>query len=232
KLNGEVESPDYRDLQINLGIALGDWNYLSEFVSNEYRERDNRSAHDLIRAAQIALNLDSPNSKELIHAAAAKGDDDATVLVAAYLFASNAGWEDSVEVGQWLHKAAELSGDDGPIQTMALKDILNLKPEWDRRESETWQLLSRGEIPMFLAAQSLNKSLIDLMLFPALANLSESDPRRRGAISASVSWLVPKPHTPMQWCAMSDEEYFHSVRERLGRLSRVRLVCRLVGAPG
>ena len=52
-----------------------------------------------------------------------------------------------------------------------------------------------------------------------------SDVRReidgqRGAIFASISWLVPKPHTPMQWCGMRDEEYFHGVRERLGRLSR------------
>ena len=41
-----------------------------------------------------------------------------------------------------------------------------------------------------------------------------------GAISASVSWLVPKPHTPMQWCPMRDAEYFFSVRRRLGELSR------------
>ena len=65
---------------------------------------------------------------------------------------------------------------------MSLKDILDRKPGWDHRESEIWQLLSRGEIPLFSAAQSLRKSLIDLMLFPALANLAEKDPRRRGAI--------------------------------------------------
>ena len=52
-----------------------------------------------------------------------------------------------------------------------------------------------------------------------------SDARReidgqRGAISASVSWFVPKPHTPMQWCAMRDGEYFLGVRRRLRDLSR------------
>lgn len=41
-----------------------------------------------------------------------------------------------------------------------------------------------------------------------------------GSISASVSWFVPKPHTPMQWCAMRDAEYFFSVRRRLMGLSR------------
>jgi radical SAM family uncharacterized protein len=37
----------------------------------------------------------------------------------------------------------------------------------------------------------------------------------KGAINASVSWLVPKPHTPMQWAPMAGEDYFWSVRERL-----------------
>lgn len=184
KLSDDRENRNYRALQVNLGIALGDWNSLSFFVANEYLEKDKRSAHDLIGAAQLALHLGSPHSKELIFAAAAKGNDDAAVLAAAYFLASNAGWEGDAEVPQWLHKAAALSGDDGPIQKMTLKDVLDRKPEWDRRESETWQLLSRGDIPMFLAAQSLNKSLIYLMLFPALANLTESDPRRRAAISA------------------------------------------------
>lgn len=43
-----------------------------------------------------------------------------------------------------------------------------------------------------------------------------------GAITASVSWFVPKPHTPMQWCAMRDAEYFFAVRRRLLELSRRR----------
>ena len=43
---------------------------------------------------------------------------------------------------------------------------------------------------------------------------------RPGSITASVSWFVPKPHTPMQWCAMRDAEYFFSVRRRLIGLSR------------
>jgi len=43
---------------------------------------------------------------------------------------------------------------------------------------------------------------------------------QRGAITASVSWLVPKPHTPMQWCAMREADYFFAVRRRLRELSR------------
>jgi len=52
-----------------------------------------------------------------------------------------------------------------------------------------------------------------------------SDTRRqvdgqRGAISASVSWLVPKPHTPMQWCAMGRLERFFEIRNMLRDMTR------------
>jgi radical SAM family uncharacterized protein len=43
---------------------------------------------------------------------------------------------------------------------------------------------------------------------------------QRGAISASVSWLVPKPHTPMQWCAMGSCERFFEIRDILRGMSR------------
>ena len=43
---------------------------------------------------------------------------------------------------------------------------------------------------------------------------------KRGAIRAAVSWLVPRPHTAMQWEPMRDAEYFWSVRRLLGRLRR------------
>jgi hypothetical protein len=184
KLSNELDTPNYRALQIHIGIALGDWNSLTAFVSNEYLKKDKRSAQELIGTAQLAHYLGSPDAKELIFSAVEKGNDDAGVLAAAYFLATSAGWEDDVEVSQWLNKAAMLSGDDGPIQMKSLKDVLEMKPDWERRESETLHLLNCGNIAMFLAAESLNRSLIHLMLFSALANLLENDPRRRGAVFA------------------------------------------------
>ncbi len=184
KLGKNRDSPSFRSLEINLGISLGNWSSLSSFVANELLEKNERSAQDLIRAAQLALHLSSPHAKELTFAAADKGENDASILAAAYFLASNAGWEENIEVSKWLYSAAALSGDGGPIQEFTLKDILNQKPEWDRRESKTWRLLNTGDVPMFHAANSLNKSLINLMLFPAIINLSEKDPRRRSVVPA------------------------------------------------
>lgn len=191
ELSDEVGGANYRALLVNLGIATGDWASLSACIAAEYQNRHDRSAQDLIGAAHLALHLGLPHAKDLVFEAATKADDDSAVLAAAYFIATSAGWEDDPQVFQWLEKAAKLSGEDGPLQRMSLKDILDRKPEWDRRESETWRLLAQGQIPIFLAAQSLNRTLIDLTTFPALANLTETDPRRRSAIPAYSGKRVP-----------------------------------------
>ena len=193
KLNDDWDDEKYRTLQIYLTISLGDWNSLTEFVAKECKEKDKRNAQELIRTAQLALQLNSPFAKELIFAAANKGNDNAGVLGDAHFLATRAGWEDHPEVSQWMHKAVSLSDDDGPIWKMTMKDFVDQKSEWNRRTSEIWEQLSRGDIPMFLAVQGINKSLNDLMLFPALANLLESDPRRRVTIPAYSGQRKPLP---------------------------------------
>ena len=43
-----------------------------------------------------------------------------------------------------------------------------------------------------------------------------------GRVTASVGWLVPKPHTPFQWAAQPRAEYFHDVLSRLRSATRRR----------
>ena len=193
KLNNDWDNENYRELQIRLRISLGDWNSLSVLVANECTEKNKRSAQELIRTAQLAFHLDLPHADELILAAVEKGQDDAGVLGTAYFLATKAGWEDSMEVFQWIDRAASLSGEDGPLQGMTLKDLLDRKPEWERREFGIGRMLSRGAIPMYLAAHALNESLIDLMLFPTFVNQTETDPRRRGAVFAYSGQRPPTP---------------------------------------
>ncbi len=194
KLADDWDNENYRTLQVNLAVSLGDWNSLSEFIAKECNEKGKRNAKELITTARLALHLGSIlHAKELIFAAAERGKDDANVLGSAYFLAASAGLEDDLEVAQWIQKATVLSGEDGPLQMMTLSDLLDKKPEWDRQASEIWEMLIRNELPMFLAAQSLNKSLSDLMLFPALANPSESDPRRRSIIPAYSGQRQPLP---------------------------------------
>ena len=184
KLEADWEDENYRTLQIDMSIALGDWDSLSASIASGYRKTENKSARELVRAAELSLYLNLRSAKELLFKAAEKGKDDADVLSHVYFLATRAGLEADEEVANWLHRAVELSGEDGPLWTVTAHDILDLKPEWDRQEYSIKQLLYFGEIPMFSAAQFLSKSLINLTLFPALARPAKHDLRLKVGVSA------------------------------------------------
>ncbi|MDF0585041.1 PIN domain-containing protein [Bradyrhizobium yuanmingense] len=180
-LRSERDDANDRILSVNLGIASGDWASLATFVEQEWQKRDERDASELLRAGQLAQQIGSGRAKELILAAAANARDDPTVLVGAYGAAVSAGWETS-ETAAWLERAAALSGEDGPIKRMALKDVVNLNPEWQQRETSTWEQFHAAQLPLFTVGRLLNRSLVDLQLMPVLANAETSDPRRRTPI--------------------------------------------------
>jgi hypothetical protein len=65
-----------------------------------------------------------------------------------------------------------------------LKEFVDQKPQWDKRNDLIWQQLNEGKIPIFGAAHLVNRSLIEFVLLPSLANLNETDPRRRSVVYA------------------------------------------------
>ena len=193
KLGEDWEDENYRTLQISMSIALGDWDSLSVYVAKEHQAKEERSARDLIRAAQLALSVDSPYAKQLARAAAARDSSDAGVLASVYFVASKAGWEREPQFVQCLHKAVELSGDDGPFMKFTLQDVLDKKSDGGRQESSAREVLSRGQGPMVFAGPFLNKSLTNFILFPALANSTERDLRRKVGIPAFSGQRQPTP---------------------------------------
>lgn len=178
------EDPNYRKLHVNLEISLGNWGSLTAHVAREHQEREKRSAMELLESAQLALQVGSILARDLLYAAVEKSPENADVLARAYFLAINAGWDGDTHVHEWLNQAAALSGEDGPLQRMSLEQIFESKPEWDRHETKVRRMYANGEVPMYLASQSLRKSLIELSLFPAYVNLGEQDSRRKSIIPA------------------------------------------------
>ncbi len=173
-----------RKLRVGLAIASGKWDELIEHSTSEWNKRHERTAVQLLMAAQIAQAVGGPHAKELVRAAAEKAPEEADILMGAYMQATSAGWEGESIAGQWLQRAAARSGEDGPVKQVSMRELFDRKPEWDRRSTSIWQLLNDGKVPMFGAAHLLHRSLIDFTLLQALANLSESDARRRGIVFA------------------------------------------------
>lgn len=182
-LTNDRDNPSYRALQVNICVALGDWDELTSILAYEYQERNNRSPQELLISARLAYQSGSPYAKELLRAAT-EDSEDPSILAGAYFLASSAGWEGEETAGEWLQRAVELSGSEGPLKKVDIDEVIDQKPDWDRRASDVWQQLSRGDIPAFVAAEALNKTLLDLTLIPALANSTVLDPRYRQIIPA------------------------------------------------
>ena len=190
-----TDDRNYRDLQLRVALGLGDWHQLSVFVANEWHKRRDRSAEELMAAAELAVHLGLPSARELTVAATEREEADAAVFAAAYFLATRDGWEHEPVAAGWLRQAVERSGREGPLQAVALKELVERKPEWDRHEEETWEQLRRASMPMFVAGRSINRSLVGMTLVPALRNTAQLDPRRRATIPAYSGFRGKRPLT-------------------------------------
>ena len=188
----DQDAKNYHALRRNIAMASGDWQVLAQIVGEEAAHVEERSAGEIIQAAYLGFQVGrSAAARKLLFAAAQKGADDPQILASAYFLATNAGIEDNPEIADWLHRAAELSGEDGPIQTVSLQKISKMQPEWKGQQERTSKMLRNAEMPMFMAAQSLNRSLIEMILVPLLVNLQEDDPRCRIPVYAYSGKRTP-----------------------------------------
>ncbi|MHC2282897.1 pimeloyl-ACP methyl ester carboxylesterase [Bradyrhizobium diazoefficiens] len=183
KLRAKRDEHDDRVLLVNLAIASGDWTSLGAFVEQEWDRRSERTADELLQAGQLAHHLGSGRARQLIDEAADRANGDPQILIGCYGAAISAGREDE-QTTRWLENAAALSGDDGPVQRMSLKDIVERHPEWQQRETRTWEQLRAGDLPMFGAGHLLNRTLFEMMLMPAIANSGTPDARKRPPVYA------------------------------------------------
>jgi len=181
RLRAARDAAEDRSLTVTLAITSGEWSSLATFVEQEWQARDSRTPEELLRAGQLASYVSSPRTKELVLFAATNAANNSRVLLGCYSIAIATGWEDAATF-KWLESAAALSDADGPIQRWSLRDILDRQPDWQQRETRASEQLAASAIPMVAFGRLLNRSLIDLTLLPAVANLDTLDPRRRALV--------------------------------------------------
>jgi len=173
-----------RELAIHIAITSGNWNWLVELIENEWKERQNRNASELIRIAQLAHAISSNRARDFIVEATSKADGDAEVFASAYFIASSEGWEDDNVAKGFLPIAIQNSGESGPLQRMSLEELMDQGPDWRDHQNSTWDNIKQAKIPMFAGARQLNRSLCEMQLIQALANQDESDVRKKSIIRA------------------------------------------------
>ncbi|WP_124479430.1 hypothetical protein [Burkholderia cenocepacia] len=173
-----------RALFVNLAIASGQWDRLVGYTTQEWEQKDQRTAEELLCAGQLAQAVNAPKAKNLIVAATEIALSDPRILAPAYFHASSAGWETDPAVRDWLLHAAANSGDQGPLKSISMKELSQLKPDWDRRRDEIYAALLAGQTTISVAAHGLNQSMIQNCLLRPASNRLEPDARRRSLIFA------------------------------------------------
>lgn len=178
------DHPNDRALFVNLAIGSGQWDSLVGHTTDEWQKRENRTPKELLLAGQLAQAVNAPHARDLIVAATERAPDDPKILAPAYFQASSSGWEKEAIVSAWLLKAAEKSGDQGPLKSITMKELIELKPNWDKRHEEICTALDEALVTVSAAAFALGQSMIDLGLLRPSANRNETDARRRSVVYA------------------------------------------------
>ena len=190
----ERNHPAHRDLQLEYTIALesGEWETLAGPLAAALDPARNLDGLTLIRAAHLAQASGQGPLMDLVAAALAKGEYDANVLLGGYsLFVEEGLEEDRPEAHEWFRKALALSGPDGPIQTVEMKELLSQQTEWNEHTREVTQNMTRGDLPLAVVSPGLRTTVVDVVLRNLVRNATIVDGRRRAAIPLFTGRRLP-----------------------------------------
>lgn len=178
------QGTDKRELNLEIAIAIesGDWEAVAQPLEVYRTQHEKFSAIDLLRAASLARATGQSAYKELLRRAVEKGGEDPNILINAYLMTLEDNSDESGEPQRWFQKALELSGPDGPLQAVDLKELLGKQREWNEHSERISRHIVRGEIPLAFAAEGLRTTSIDIVLRNLVRNDRVFDARKRVAL--------------------------------------------------
>lgn len=190
----ERNHPAHRDLQLEYDIALesGEWETLAGPLAAALDPARNLDGLTLIRAAHLAQASGQGPLMDLVAAALAKGEDDANVLLGGYSLFVELGLEEvRPEAHEWFRKALALSGPDGPIQTVEMKELLSQQIRWNEHTQEVTQNMKRGNLPLAVVGPGLRTTVVDVVLRNLVRNATIVDGRRSAAIPFFTGRRLP-----------------------------------------
>jgi hypothetical protein len=177
---------DRRDnIQIQVAIYSGEWSEIGLQLESAAKDRT-ASTEEILQLAQLSASLGRHALAKGFCLSAVRGKpDDPAVLMNCYWLAVRGRWDDQVDAISWLQRAADLSGEEGPIYKKSIADLAEMAPKWREREQKIAIAVSRAEVFLGMAAIQLNRAISSLTLENIEWNLKQTDPRSRIALSAN-----------------------------------------------
>jgi hypothetical protein len=209
-----------RELDINTAVESGDWGHLQAIVSREAPRASTLDAKLLVRLSRLAFEIGSPYVDLFREAAIAQAPGKPEVFLAAYALAVDRGDEyQESRAHEWLQTAVALSGPDGPVQQVKLKDIIDRSSGWNKKVDDIDAMLAGVKIPLYLAARGLNRQPVEFILGSALRNAKSTDPKQQFPVLAFSGLRPPLDLSGVRRLALDITALF--TLEFLGLLPKV-----------
>jgi hypothetical protein len=173
-----------RELDINTAIESGDWGYLQAVVTREASRTAALDVKALLRLARMAFESSSFYVDRFRDAAIAAAPDSSEVFLAAYQLSIDRGDDQDHRAYEWLQKAVVLSGPEGPIQRVNIKDFVDRSSGWNKKADNVNTMITNVQIPLYMAARALNRQPVDFILGLALRNAKATNPRQQFPVLA------------------------------------------------
>jgi len=180
----QIDYLDLDSLDIQLNIFSGNWGALTSLVEARWENKELLNEQELIQTAQLAKAQSPRRAKEILEYATSRFPNDPQVLSSAYFAATTMGWENSKSTADWLNKAVILSSDEGPLHTASFEDIKDMMYAQREHSDRIQKAYDDSEVPIFIIAEQLNRTLSDFYLVQPLENIQSTDIRKKSLIAA------------------------------------------------
>lgn len=186
------EDPSLDNLEVQLAIYSGNWDDLITVIEKKWESRDSLSSRELLEMVNLAKAHLPNRAREMLTYTAQRFSNDPHVLAAAYFSAAKMGFEVSEKAGNWLQNAIGMSKQGGPLHGVSLEEVFDMAERNGEHSRKVYKMYEAGELPLFVAAQGLNRSLSDFFLIQLSVNSQVGDIRRKHLVHAFDSNRVPR----------------------------------------
>ncbi|HHD7737072.1 TPA: hypothetical protein ACOWQJ_001271 [Providencia rettgeri] len=169
-------------LEVNLSVFSGDWDQLSIFIEDRWKNRNSLTSNELMQAVQLAKAISLKRTQQLIEFAVDKFNNDPDVLTSSYMTATTLGLDKYQKTAEWLNKAMSLSSEKGPLYKFSLDDLKDMVSANKSQSEKISEAYLNGDSPIFTIAELTNKAVSNFYLIQSLENKKAKDIRWKNLV--------------------------------------------------
>lgn len=164
KLNVSEQTEQTISLEVNIALALGKYDQLSEIINKIFSERANYTAGFLLSMANAVVYGLPDVAFSLAETAVEHEPQVQSVLLSAQRIASLAGKDDLAS--KWVYFASKVENKDSLVETISLSEAVSIIEQRGKSRESVFNSFQHAKIPIHLLVEQLSLPLSYFYLTP------------------------------------------------------------------